>query len=68
MHMAEETIVSQNVIRNSQFTETMNGKYTTRCQLIRIPSKTKEECVQQFSSTCTICPLGTCKEEFFVAL
>ena len=56
-----------NVIRSSQFTETMNGKYTTGWQLIRIPSKTKDGRVQQFCSICTVHPLGTC-EEFFIAL
>ena len=66
--MEEETIVSRNVVHNSQFAETMNRKYTTIWQLIRIPSKTKDECVQQFCSTCTIHPLGTCEEGFFIAL
>ena len=66
--MAKETIISQNVVRNAQFTETMNGKYTTGWQLIRIPSKTKDGHVQQFCSIRTIRPLGTCKEEFFITL
>ena len=66
--MKEETIASGNVVHNSQFAETMNGKYTTGWQLISIPSKTKDGRVQQFCSTCTIRPLGTCEEEFFIAL
>ena len=66
--MAEEMIVSRNVVRNSQFAETINRKYTTGWQLIRIPSKTKDGCVQQFCSICTIRLLGTCEEKFFIAL
>ena len=34
----------------------------------RIPSKTKDGRVQQFCSTHTIRSLGTCEEEFFIAL
>ena len=65
--MAKETIISRNIVRNVQFTETMNGKYTTGWQLIRTPLKTKDGHVQQFCGTRTIRPLGTC-EEFFIAL
>ena len=61
-------IVSRNAVHNSQFAETMNGKCTTGWQLIRIPSKTKDGCVQQCCSTRTVRPLGTCEEESFIAL
>ena len=53
-----------NVVHNSMFAMTKNGTYTIEWQLIRIPSKTKDGRVQQFCSTRTIHPLGTCEEEF----
>ena len=62
--MVEETIISQNIVRNSQFAETMNGKYTIGWQLIRIPSKTKDGHVQKFCSTHTIRPLAVADPGF----
>ena len=71
--MVEETIISRNIIRNSQFaesfTETMSGKYTSYWMEIDQNSFKNEgwtcAAILQYMH---YLPLGTCEEEFFIAL